>query len=67
MNPKTVFRLWDEEEECWASSYERGNYDKYEWASGEDARRANVHGVFEDEKRYTVKEFVVTYAEVVYD
>ena len=59
--PETIFRIIDNDTGDAVGSYSRAYCDEYDFKSIKEARRANVHGVFEDKKKYNVAKYRVTY------
>lgn len=67
MRPDAVriaYRIVDRETGEMVGAYSRAYHDEYDFTSEEEARNANVHGVFKDRGRYDVKKFVVVSTEV---
>ena len=59
--PETVFRIIDRETGEAQGSYSRAYCDEYDFRSPGDARRANVHGKYEDKEIYKIAKYKVTY------
>ena len=59
--PKTVYRIIDRKTGKATGSYSRGYCDEYDFSSSEQARHANCHGMFEDEEKYAIAKYEVTY------
>ena len=59
--PETVYRIIDRRTGDAVGSYSRACCDEFDFRSESDARHANVHGVFEDEERYAIASYRVTY------
>ena len=60
-DPGAVFRIIDRQTGAAVGSYTRGNYDKYDFGTAGEARRANCHGIFEDRGKYAIAKYRVTY------
>jgi len=67
MKPETVYRIVQRGEKGFGKagehvgSYSRACCDEYDFGSVYSARNANVHGEFEDEKKYAIAKYRVTY------
>jgi len=61
MKPGTVYRIIDRESGNFVGSYSRAYCDEYDFSSAYQARLANCHGMFTDEKRYKIAKYKVTY------
>lgn len=59
--PETVFRIINRESGSACGSYSRAFCDEYDFRSAEEARGANCHGMFEDQKKYKIAKYRVTY------
>ena len=59
--PETVYRIIDKKTGNAKGSYSRACCDEYDFNSISEARSANVHGVFEDENKYRIAKYKVTY------
>lgn len=59
--PETVFRIINRETGGAEGSYSRACCTEYDFKSLEEARSANFHGMFEDESKYQIGEYRVTY------
>ena len=65
--PEIVYRIIQRADHGWGKageaigSYSRANCDEYDFRSIEEARRANFHGQFEDESKYAIAKYRVTY------
>ena len=59
--PETVFRIINKETGEAQGSYSRAYCDEYDFRSSDNARRANVHGKYEDKEKYKIAEYKVTY------
>jgi hypothetical protein len=59
--PATVFRIIDRKTGEAKGSYSRAYCDEYDFASPEEARTANVHGMFEDRAKYSIAKYKVIY------
>lgn len=60
--PSTVFRIIDRETKEHVGSYSRACCNEYDFESVDQARHANVHGMFENKSKYAIAEYRVTYA-----
>jgi mRNA-degrading endonuclease RelE of RelBE toxin-antitoxin system len=56
-----VYRILDRKTEEVQGSYSRAYHDEYDFNSAESARRANVHGMFEDKEKYKINKYRVIY------
>jgi len=61
IKPEFVFRIIDRESEDFIGSYSRAYCDEFDFRSVQEARTANCHGMFEDESKYTINKYRVTY------
>jgi hypothetical protein len=59
--PCIVFRIINKESGDACGSYSRAYCDEYDFNSVEDARTANVHGVFQNRDKYKIAKYKVTY------
>lgn len=59
--PSTVFRIIDRDTGKSVGSYSRAYCDEFDFDSVGQARNANCHGMFEDERKYAIAEYRVTY------
>lgn len=59
--PLTVFRIIDCETGHAVGSYSRSYHDEFDFKSADEARDANVHGIFRNTERYKIAEYRVTY------
>lgn len=59
--PEIVYRIIDRESGSACGSYSRACCDEYDFYSAESARGANVHGMFQDKKKYAIAKYRVTY------
>lgn len=59
--PEIVFRIIDKETGNPVGSYSRAYCDEYDFNSVEEARKANVHGIFEDKEKYKIAKYKVIY------
>lgn len=57
----TVFRIIDRDTGDAVGSYQRGNYDQYDFYSSTAARNDNCAGLFKDTDKYDIDEYEVTY------
>jgi hypothetical protein len=62
---KIVYKIVDNETGLFATAYSRSYHDVEEWNSKDSAVNSNVHGVFKDEAKYSVKKYRVTYEEII--
>ena len=56
-----VFRIIDRETGKVIGSYSRAHHDEYDFSSAEEARSANIHGMFKDREKYKITKYKVTY------
>ena len=59
--PDIVFQIIDRETDQPVGSYSREYCDEFDFESVEDARNANVHGIFKDKKKYKIAKYRVVY------
>jgi len=59
--PDIVFRIIDNQTGEAVGSYSRAYCDEFDFHSEEAARHANVHGMFEDQEKYSIAKYKVTY------
>ena len=59
--PQTIYRIIDRKTGEAVGSYSRAYCDEYDFNSVKEAREANCHGVFKDEKIYGIAKYKVTY------
>jgi len=59
--PEIVYRIIDGDNGNVVGSYSRAYCDEYDFESVYDARNANCHGIFEDEEKYKIAKYKVTY------
>lgn len=59
--PEIVFRIIDRSNGEAVGSYSRAYCDEFDFKSVEEARKANVHGIFEDTNKYKVAKYRVNY------
>ena len=59
--PEIVYRIIDRQTQEAVGSYSRAYCDEYDFTSVEEARRANVHDMYEDKKKYKIARYRVTY------
>ena len=59
--PAVVYRIVNRETGDHVGSYTRGNYDKYDFGSINEARHDNCHGIFENRDKYAIAAYRVTY------
>ncbi|KKM27092.1 hypothetical protein LCGC14_1578170 [marine sediment metagenome] len=59
--PQTIFRIIDRNTGEAVGSYSRAYCDEYDFESADQARNANVHGVFKNVIKYAVAKYRVTY------
>lgn len=59
--PEIVFRIIDSETGEPQGSYSRAYCDEYDFTSPDQARNANVHGIFQDKQKYQIAKYRVTY------
>ncbi len=61
MKPATVFRIIDRKTGEAMGSYSRTYCDEYDFGSADEARKSNVHGIYEDSERYAIARYRVIY------
>ncbi len=61
IKPDTVCRIINRETGETQGSYSRACCDEYDFASAYEARLANCHGTFTDEKKYKIARYRVIY------
>lgn len=61
MKPETVFRIINRATGEPVGSYSRAYCDEYDFASADQARNANCHGLFKNETKYRIAKYKVTY------
>jgi hypothetical protein len=59
--PETVFRIISRDTGAAVGSYSRAYCDEFDFESAEQARSANVHGMFKDRSKYAIAKYRVTY------
>jgi len=59
--PKFVFRIIDKQTGKAMGSYSRAYCDEYDFDSADEARNANVHGIFKNKDEYKIAKYKVTY------
>ncbi|KKK74344.1 hypothetical protein LCGC14_2884720 [marine sediment metagenome] len=59
--PEIIFRIIDRMTGEVQGSYSRAYCDEFDFTSIEEARNANVHGVFEDKDKFKISKYKVTY------
>jgi len=59
--PEIIYQIIDRKTGMSIGSYSRAYCDEYDFRSVEEARRANVHGIFEDQEKYAIAKYRVTY------
>jgi hypothetical protein len=59
--PETIYRIIDRGTGEPVGSYSRAYCDEFDFTSPAAARSANVHGMFEDRKKYAIAKYRVTY------
>ncbi len=59
--PEIVYRIINRSNGEAVGSYSRGYCDEYDFTSVDSARHANCHGMFEDEEKYAIAKYKVTY------
>ena len=59
--PEVVCRIINRETGDAVGSYSRAYRDKYDFKSAYEARLANCHGKFTDEKKYKIAKYKVSY------
>ena len=57
---KSIFRIIERATGKTQGVYQRGNYDQTDFCSEDEARRSNVHGIYQDKDKYAILEFEVT-------
>lgn len=61
---KIIYRIIDLKTGEAVGSYSRAYHDEFDFNTAEEARTANVHGMFEDPLKYRIAKVRVTYEEV---
>jgi len=61
IKPSIVYRIINRENGFLVGSYSRACCDEYDFNSISEARHANCHGMFEDEKKYKISKYEVIY------
>lgn len=59
--PEIVYRIINRETGEPQGSYSRSYCDEYDFGSVSSARDSNIHGMFKDEKKYSIAKYKVTY------
>ena len=59
--PEIVYRIIDQKTGEAKGSYSRACHDEFDFESAEQARSANVCGVFQDREKYRIAKYRVTY------
>ena len=59
--PDIVYRIIDRKSGNACGSYSRAYCDEYDFNSPSEARNANCHGIFQNERKYAVAKYRVTY------
>ena len=59
--PDIVFRIISRNTGEAVGSYSRACCDEFDFRSSSEARAANCHGIFKDEKKYKIAKYRVTY------
>ncbi len=59
--PQIVFRIIDQKTGEAVGSYSRAYCDEYDFKSVQEARSANVHGMFKNREKYRIAKYRVTY------
>ena len=59
--PTTIYRIIDKQTGQAKGSYSRAYCDEFDFSSVDDARHANVHGIFKDKDKYKISRYKVTY------
>jgi len=59
--PKTVYRIIDKDTGEAVGSYSRAYCDEYDFATVEEARNANCHGIFLNKDKYKIAKYRVVY------
>ena len=59
--PEIIYRIISRETGEPVGSYSRAYCDEYDFRSVNEARKANVHGMFEDEIKYAIARYRVSY------
>jgi len=65
--PEIIYRIIDRATGEAQGSYSRAYCDEYDFKSPEQARSANCHGLFEDQKMFRIAKYRVTYELVTED
>jgi hypothetical protein len=61
VSPKIIYKIIDRKTGDTQSSYQRGNYHKFEFESAYSARLSNCHGVYTDKEQFKIVKYKVTY------
>ncbi len=61
IKPQTVYRIIDRKTGKAAGAYSRGNKDAFDFESPKQARTANCHGIYGDEKLFKIAKYRVVY------
>ena len=59
--PEIVYRIISRQTKEAIGSYSRAYCDEFDFRSVNEARTANVHGMFKDKKLYVIAKYKVTY------
>jgi hypothetical protein len=59
--PEIIFRIIDKTTGLPVGSYSRAYCDEFDFTSIEQARNANVHGIFKNEEKYGIAKYRVIY------
>ena len=59
--PHEVFCITDRDSGKVCGSYSRACCDEYDFRSKDEARDANIHGMFQDTAKYKIAKYRVTY------
>lgn len=59
--PEIVYRIIDRDTGEAQGSYSRACCDEYDFESAKEARTCNCHGIFENEDKYKIAKYRVTY------
>jgi len=59
--PAIVYRIIERSTGQVCGSYSRDYHEEFDFASVQEARTANVHGIFEDKQKYSIAKYRVTY------
>lgn len=59
-----VYRIFNKKTSSYEGVYSRGYHDEYDFETPVKARAANCHGIYEDEDKYDIHVYKVTYKRI---